>query len=41
MLLLGGTERVWLFRFNGPDVPMDMLPGTVSQFIQELRALLA
>ncbi|HOS78715.1 MAG TPA: hypothetical protein PLJ24_00465 [Anaerolineae bacterium] len=41
VLLLGGAERVWLFRFNGPDAPMDMLPGTVSQFTQEIQALLA
>lgn len=43
VLLLGGPQRVWLFRFDGPDAaaPVDVLPGTASQFALELQALLA
>ncbi|OQA22270.1 MAG: hypothetical protein BWY63_00912 [Chloroflexi bacterium ADurb.Bin360] len=43
LLLLGGPQRSWLFRFNGPDAgaPVDVLPGTASQFAQEIRDLLS
>lgn len=43
LLLLGGPQRVWLFRFTGPDEssPVDILPGTPEVFAREIQALLA
>ena len=43
LLILGGSQQTWLFRFNGPDEssPVDILPGTPEVFAQEIQALLS
>lgn len=42
LLLLAGPQRVWLFRFDGPDAaaPVEVMPGTAAQFALEIQSLL-
>ncbi|MBN1923016.1 MAG: hypothetical protein JW892_17340 [Anaerolineae bacterium] len=41
LLLLGGPQRVWLFRLDGSDsdATVDVVPGTAPQFAKEIQAL--